>query len=405
MPRTGREALQAVGEAGGDWNWALVGPDPEELPLAGGGWGSCDDIRKCVEGSEHLNLFGALRLDFGAGKQMKRKFVFIHASRVDERSSDDKGPSVRRHGQGMAQQGAMEKALSAFAKFAVTFEAKSLQDLELEAIIAKVHKASTADAEMITSEAYREAIAELEVQRREKQEERAERSEEAGDEQEAQPDIREAISEEAGRSSSSSGLCRGAADEEVAPRAEPQVEYRQGDLIQVFSKAAKDWIDDGTVYLVLDRDGYHDGVQLPKGAVKALYNKQQNFKWVLPSYFPMLLRPSYRPSAPHALVGELMKEHRDIFTRWVVRHCELTKGFLQWWVSADVARKGRKPNRSLELYGLELSKQGTVIYLRVEACQEIFKFDAQEESSCKMWLDSLKRHEEYCARMRAYTKR
>jgi len=75
----GSDALAAVAKPLGPWNWALFGPDPVALPIIGGGGGSVDEMRGCIEAHEKDVMFGLLRMGFGEGKLRRTKYIFIHA--------------------------------------------------------------------------------------------------------------------------------------------------------------------------------------------------------------------------------------------------------------------------------------------------------------------------------------
>merc|ERR1719367_40390 len=187
MILSGRDALKAVAEKEGRWNWVLVGPNPETLPLVGGGSGGVDQMRDCLAQQEveqkaekqFANFYGLLRLRFGTGRMGRTKYVFVQASRVDERAdegeetsptSGDNQKSLKRgntmmsavrHGQAMSQRGAMEKALLEFVHFAAKIEATSLDDLTVSNVVEKVQKVSTADAYLLTLETYSVALEEF----------------------------------------------------------------------------------------------------------------------------------------------------------------------------------------------------------------------------------------------------
>merc|ERR1719512_679264 len=188
----------------------------------------------------------------------------------------------------------------------------------------------------------------------------------------------------------------GAVDEEMP-------KYKRGDLLFVWSNAAKQWMDDGIVVIVLTEDGEHDGLALPEGSVKVQYNNRKQFKWVTPVQLKQYVKPSRRPMPPPTLLGELLKETHNLITQWHVRYFELSKGYLQWWLSSDDAKNGVVPNGSLSLVGLEMAVKDTVMYLRTATSKGmIYAFDATTmESVCK-WSEMMKQHEEYCRKMQTY---
>ena len=58
---SGRDALHAAGDPKGEWNWALVGPDVQTMPLLGGGSGSAEEMREFIEENPDSVMFGLVR--------------------------------------------------------------------------------------------------------------------------------------------------------------------------------------------------------------------------------------------------------------------------------------------------------------------------------------------------------
>jgi len=134
---TGRDALQAIAENRGPWNWVLVKPNPDTMDLVTGGAGSVDEMRECLFSHTEVVLFGLLRLAFGAGRLKRTKHVLVHA--VGELV-----PIVTR-GRIAAERSKMEFGVREFAHCPVTFEASSAQELTLEAVIERVRRSATID--------------------------------------------------------------------------------------------------------------------------------------------------------------------------------------------------------------------------------------------------------------------
>eukprot|EP00930_Biecheleria_cincta_P031844 TRINITY_DN22092_c0_g1_i1.p1 TRINITY_DN22092_c0_g1~~TRINITY_DN22092_c0_g1_i1.p1 ORF type:complete len:971 (+),score=160.82 TRINITY_DN22092_c0_g1_i1:116-3028(+) len=187
----GHDALREVSAPDGAWNWALVGPHPEELPLIGGGSGSIEEMRDCLATQGNCTFYGLLRLTFGTGRLARIKFVFVHGSNVDSDFATKRGslspvlsaseepaeyceseepPAARRirgrsstlkrmveRGQAMGQRPAMEKAISHFAHCVASIEVTQPEDLELDAFIERVQKVSTVDSANITVDSFKEA--------------------------------------------------------------------------------------------------------------------------------------------------------------------------------------------------------------------------------------------------------
>lgn len=134
---SGRDALQAVAEPFGRWNWVMVRPDPESLELVTGGTGSIDEMRECLRTHEEEVLSGLLRLGFGAGRLRRTKHVFVHA--VGERV-----PVVSR-GRMAAARPLMEATLGKLVHCSVTMELTQVEDLTLEGVIERVRRAAIID--------------------------------------------------------------------------------------------------------------------------------------------------------------------------------------------------------------------------------------------------------------------
>eukprot|EP00929_Paragymnodinium_shiwhaense_P029970 TRINITY_DN17068_c1_g1_i1.p1 TRINITY_DN17068_c1_g1~~TRINITY_DN17068_c1_g1_i1.p1 ORF type:complete len:869 (-),score=184.75 TRINITY_DN17068_c1_g1_i1:69-2675(-) len=160
--QTGRDALRAVGEPLGPWNWLLIGPDPVNLPVVAGGDGSYDELRDCIAENDDKVLFGMLRMGFGEGRLRRTKYVFIHSN----------GPSMGavKRGRFSAARPDMERAFSAFATCSTPIEIMGVEEFLLEDIIERVKKAAIVDEEVLegdsnnksayTVEAFREALRE-----------------------------------------------------------------------------------------------------------------------------------------------------------------------------------------------------------------------------------------------------
>merc|ERR1719414_2584158 len=129
---TGEEALREVAKPDGQWNWALVGPDPVKLPLAGGGPGSVEEMRNSI--GKHAHSYGLLRMTFGVGDKAKTKFLFIHAA--DD--IDSGNFTARERGQALATEPAMHKAIYAMSAFAAKAQLHSPDECTVETLIAKL---------------------------------------------------------------------------------------------------------------------------------------------------------------------------------------------------------------------------------------------------------------------------
>eukprot|EP00927_Polykrikos_kofoidii_P056439 TRINITY_DN50552_c0_g1_i1.p1 TRINITY_DN50552_c0_g1~~TRINITY_DN50552_c0_g1_i1.p1 ORF type:complete len:626 (-),score=90.02 TRINITY_DN50552_c0_g1_i1:107-1984(-) len=74
---SGRDALAAVSEKDGAWNWVLIRPDPKELTTVAGGTGSVEEMREYLQQNKAHVFFGLLRLSFGRGRMQRTYHVFI----------------------------------------------------------------------------------------------------------------------------------------------------------------------------------------------------------------------------------------------------------------------------------------------------------------------------------------
>jgi len=159
---SGRDALRAVAEPLGPWNWVLVGPDPVQLPLVAGGAGSIEELQKYLAAHDDGVFFGLLRLGFGAGRLRRTKYIFVHVygARV---------PAVRR-GQLALHRVVMEKAVATFACCAVHFVDSVAEDLSLQMMIERVRRCGSVDDDVLgndeaglkrlSSDSFREALSE-----------------------------------------------------------------------------------------------------------------------------------------------------------------------------------------------------------------------------------------------------
>merc|ERR1711966_643634 len=90
----------------------------------------------------------------------------------------------------------------------------------------------------------------------------------------------------------------------------------------------------------------------------------------------MVVKPSIKPPS---FLGKMKKETHNILTEWHVRHFELQDGFLTWWITAEDAVAGAKPQCSLELVGLQMksSDKSSKISIRTASSRGVvYNFDA-----------------------------
>merc|ERR1719189_3526316 len=125
----GKDALEEVAREEGIWNWALVGPNPDKLPLAGGGNGGVDEMRETV--GRYPHSFGLLRMAFGVGDARKTKFCYIHAA-----DDVDSGYfTSRQRGQAMAMEPHMAKVIHDISSVALKVQINCKEDCTIEHVI------------------------------------------------------------------------------------------------------------------------------------------------------------------------------------------------------------------------------------------------------------------------------
>ncbi|CAK0802922.1 unnamed protein product [Prorocentrum cordatum] len=421
----GRAALAEVAKPEGAWNWALVGPDPEKLPLACGGDGSVDEMRESLlqqareEDHAQLQFYGLMRLNFGTSEDPKKqrvKYVFMHVSNADSEQTAGKAvtapqaadpeeppasracpPASSRKSMvmtrglgGVGMRPKMEKAMEQFAHYTTKVEVHEYSDLTLEDIMDKVKKTNVVDGDFISVEALRAALEQFRAKHK-KPEEPAPLAAEAPvpDGTEAMPEAPPPPQEEQ--------------QQQTRQRKSAKV-YKLHALVQVFSSASKLWHDDGVVVQTVSEPCSLDGFQLPAGSMKVQYLNGLRFKWVAPAQSAEMLRPSRRPAPPPTLTGRMLKETHNMITQWHVRHFELKHGWLQWWQNEADIGSGVKPNGALQLVGLQLSREGnsSVFRLRTAASRTVYHFDSTTDEGTDMWTKALNEHAEYLERLRAH---
>eukprot|EP00928_Gymnodinium_smaydae_P018243 TRINITY_DN16950_c0_g1_i2.p1 TRINITY_DN16950_c0_g1~~TRINITY_DN16950_c0_g1_i2.p1 ORF type:complete len:478 (-),score=77.40 TRINITY_DN16950_c0_g1_i2:339-1748(-) len=134
---SGRDALKAVAQPLGPWNWLFVEANPETLTLKGGGGGSVQEMRSFVADNSDAVMFGMLRMGFGVGRLRRTKYVFVHAT----------GAAVTAVTRGKlgALRAVMQDALRKVINFSVALEIKNAEELTLEDVIERIRKAAAID--------------------------------------------------------------------------------------------------------------------------------------------------------------------------------------------------------------------------------------------------------------------
>jgi len=301
---------------------------------------------------------------------------------------------LRERGQAIAKAPAMEAAICKYAQLSCRVQITSKSDCTPEFVIQYLQKVANFDADAFTLQEYKAAMEEFRQQNPVDEEE-----------EEVQMVACRLVSERAPAASEAPPAPEPEADstESTLKQRKPMKLYKKGDAVLVYSNAAQVWHDDGVIIEVIDEACKRDGFALPAGSMKAQYNNGRRYKWVTPVQAKDFLKKSTRPVPPPPLTGELFKETHNFITEWHVRHFELSKGFLQWWMTADDARTGARPNGVVSLLGLQMRVLETVFSLRTSSTKGvIYSFDATTEEGVAKWTDHLSKHAAYCEEMRAH---
>lgn len=392
---SGQDALNEVAKDDGLWNWVLIGPDPEVLPLSGGGKGSVDQMRQCI--GKHAHSFGLLRMTFGVGADAKIKFMFIHASDP----IDSGNYSAVERGQAMGMEPVMDKAIRNYCHFAAKVHVQSPEECTVEHLVSELAKVVRGvDASIITVENFNAAVEhhkELNpdiVKEEKKTEEKAKHIE-----QMMAPAAELIVPEADLVPMESTSMTTEATRQRKRVRL-----YVKGDVVDVYSMKHQQWFEDAEIAEVVTESKVVDGYRVRAGSMKVIYDNGARFKWIAPQQMEDFLRPSRRPKAPEPVVGELFKETSSWFgAKYLKQYFELNKGFLQWWVKQDDARRGGLPEGQIYLLGLQQQENGAAFRLRTDSTQgAVFGFKADTEDEAGTWTEVLWAHAWFCEEMREF---
>lgn len=182
--------------------------------------------------------------------------------------------------------------------------------------------------------------------------------------------------------------------------------YSSGDLVELYSIAHQRWMLDGEVTEVLGETAHRGGMKIRAGSMKVVYASASRFQWVAPQQIE-LLRPSrrrrsMRPPAADRRSGELqIMDDEWWISRWNKQYVDVRKGLMRWWDSKELAKSGEEENGSLNLLGLEVQVEGSVLRLKTSStCDAIFSFSATSEADANAWSDTLSANSVYAAAMR-----
>jgi len=408
---TGNEALKDVANENGCWNWVLVGPDPETLPLAGGGTGSITEMRECLQ--EHANevIFGLLRLSFTAMGKRGTKHVFVvHVpGNIPVTGGMDTSPTQRMssmaRGRILQTRPAMERALQSFANFALTIEVTNATDFTMEDVVKRLQKVSTADGDVVCMD----NLERVTVVLRDHLEKYNARKQQIL--QEPKP-LTPVTLDEPGETDNEQEAINRLAEPVMTDTDQEDITvqagvYKINDVVYIWSNSSKKWLDTGVVVEVTEEDATRDGFLIKHGSVKVKYSCDGStfYKWITADIQQFNIRPSARPAPPEILEGPLMKETHNWISEWHPRHFRCEEGVLQWWTCPQDALDGARPTHLLELCGLTVNRpslEGCTFKVRCASSRgRVYHFSAPSPEEATTWVERLREHGEYIAAIKS----
>lgn len=182
-------------------------------------------------------------------------------------------------------------------------------------------------------------------------------------------------------------------------------EYVKGDMVDIWSHSDGKWFTDGVIEEIRHSSSFAaDGKPLSPGSAKIIYSNGIKGKWLQPK--DLMDRKLVKPSIkPRLFTGFLKTETHSVVEDWQVRYCELFEGKLTWWKSAEDARFNAKPQRILDLAGLQLKTPPESLQFSIRTSSsngDVFTFDTNVEGCHKKvaeWFAALKQHASYANRM------
>lgn len=395
----GDAAFQEVAKKNGIWNWVLVGSDPERLPLSGGGSESIPEMRQAL--ADHPNTFGLIRMVFGKGLRAKVKHVFVHCSMRDEaESGKTMAPMMTNKERANLTMNfvKMERKIEKYARLAAKLEITNKDDLTLENLCERLRAGSPMDSEYISPQSFQEGHQEFLQVNQEVLDHYRELHWGAHSVKKA------AVPHFPRRRSSMDRqpVLASAAVEDTRQRKMVRP-YKVGDKVEIFSTTTSEFIDDGTVEEVLNKEQERDGFKLSVGAMKVKYDRGRRQKWVLLSQMAIFMRPSTRPEPPAPLDGELLKEIHNFSIEWEPRYCQVSRGCFLWWENKRDFDAGLKSRGLFSLLGLELTENGTFMSMRsASTTGAVYSFDASKERNLAKWTKAIREHADFCDTFHAY---
>jgi len=367
---SGEEALAEVALADGRWSWAIVGTDPVECPLFGGGDGGVEEMRDYIE--EGTACFGLLRLDFGRGAKALQRVVFVYCSETITGRNFDEVAGVK---------ASCFEVAKRFANPALVLHLEGNQACTPEGLILELRQAAAsepAEVELLTLEAYQQGL------RQQKRRVSFAAPKAAVAEIELEMDELDS--------------------EAMAERQKRKFrKYHKGDLVELLSRSEDGWSDqwvDGEVVEVLLEGIATKLGQVRVGSVQVLYDRGARSRWVAPNQVEKMIRPSARPRAPAMRTGLGAKEMVGWFlSSWSDAYLELNEGFLQWWSSLEEAKSNAAPlMKPMDLTGLRMEKgaEEAVLRLQAEASHEkMISLRFHDASEAGEWSKALFEHSKF----------
>eukprot|EP00929_Paragymnodinium_shiwhaense_P008386 TRINITY_DN11233_c0_g1_i2.p1 TRINITY_DN11233_c0_g1~~TRINITY_DN11233_c0_g1_i2.p1 ORF type:complete len:580 (-),score=115.70 TRINITY_DN11233_c0_g1_i2:453-2192(-) len=160
----GRDALRAVSEPRGPWNWLFgrFGEDADSFELIAGGDGSIYEMEEYMAENPAEVLFGVLRMGFGIGRFRRTKYVFVRfigsASSAVQRGIASQAHPVAR------------KQFDPYCSISIDMEVSDSEEFSEEEVVKRVNRLTTVDYDGLahdsatrvdfTVEAFREALEE-----------------------------------------------------------------------------------------------------------------------------------------------------------------------------------------------------------------------------------------------------
>jgi len=360
---SGEEALKEVAKPGGVWDWALVGPMPEQLPLAGGGYKGVEELKLAVERRTHS--FGLLRMTFSCVDRELTKLIQLQTAEESTAAID------------------MDRSLSAHAPVAVRLYVGCQEDCNAERFIEALHQAATSDEErsLLTMSCYMDDCTRSGA--------------ESGDSSKLSKQL--SLNLTSNWSDTAKHETGSVVQASRSVQRKRVKGYTPGDRVEVLSNRHGKWMD-GEVLEVVTESCIKDGIKVRAGSTKVLFNDGAHFKWMSPVQFEDLVRPSSKPRFPASLTSNLVMEVHTISGSWWVRtYGELNRGFFQWWHSQEEAEAGGPPVDCVNLLGLRQCLEGRTLRLQVDgAAGSVYACKVVDEYDVASWVEALWTHAEYC---------